>query len=389
LAEAKGQARYSAPFFLAMLTNFFFFASIHLLMWTLPLYVSVSLKSATAVGLVIGLMALTAVLLRPWAGTWADRHGRKIVILLGALCFFTAPLFYAAGSSMLLTAAGRLVHGLGICFFTTGYGSLIPDMAPAGRRGEAIGLGSITMPLSLMIVPWLGSAIQQRFGFQTLFFAAAGTALVAASLAWFLPKGNNAGRTNAPVMGFREVLARPQLLSTLVAVLALALAYGALTTFLPLFAVERGLAQGSYFFVGYGIALVLTSTSVGRLSDRLGRARVIAPGMVGVALCLAAMTQVRGLVALLALAVVYGLFFGAAKISVDALCVDCVPMEGRGSAVSAEYAIYDLGIGLGSWGLGAVADAAGYDGMFFALAGAVLVGLAVFLILLRRAECAS
>ena len=61
----KGQARYTPTFFLAMLTSLLFFASIHLLTWTLPLYLSSAFSSATAIGLIIGVMALSAVLLRP------------------------------------------------------------------------------------------------------------------------------------------------------------------------------------------------------------------------------------------------------------------------------------------------------------------------------------
>lgn len=380
----KGQARYTPTFFLAMLTSLLFFASFHLLTWTLPLYLSSAFSSATAIGFIIGVMALSAVLLRPWAGEWADRYGRKFVILIGAACFAAAPLFYMAGGSVLALVLGRLIHGAGICLFTTGYGSLIADLAAPGKRGEAIGLASISMPISLMIMPRLGSLVQERYGFPLLFGVSVALALAALGVALMLPKGNYRQAASAPSIPFRAVMRVPRLWAGLIAVVALAVVYGALSSFMPLFAEERGIPQGSYFFLGYGLALVLVSAFVGGLSDRWGRAKVIAPGMLGVAATLAALSQVSHLTPYLLLAFAFGLSAGAAKVSLDAFFVDSVPLEGRGSVVSLEYAVYDLGIGLGGWGLGAVADATGYSGMFIVMAAVVLTGLVVFVPLHRR-----
>ncbi len=389
MTEDRQPTRYSLHFFLAMLVNLLFFASMHLLLWALPIYLSFSLPSATAVGLVIGLMALTAVLFRPLAGEWADRYGRKPLLLLGAICFAVAPLLYAFASSLPLLIVGRLLQGVGICFFTTGYGSLIPDLAMPGRRGEAIGLASIAMPLSLMVAPRVGTMVQGHYGYQTLFFAASATALVSLCRGLSSPVGGSAARARTPPISFREVLSRARLRAALAAVFVLALTYGSLFTFLPLYAVERGIGQGSYFFVVYGASLVLANTLVGRLSDKWGRVRIVAPAMVGLAGCLWLLTQVRTLQALLPLALLYGLCFGASKIGLDAFTVDSVPLAGRGSAVSVEYAVYDIGIGMGAWGLGAVADALGYGGMYAVMGACVLVGLIAFGALLRRADRAA
>ncbi len=367
-----------------MLVNFLFFASMHLLMWTLPIYVSLRFPSATAVGLIMGLMAGSSVFLRPWAGTWTDRYGRRAVIVAGAAGAALAPLFYLAGRSLGPLALGRLVHGAAICLFTGGYGALIPDMTDPARRGEAIGLASITMPLSLMVMPRVGAAFQERYGFPPLFVLSCSVAVVALLVGLGLPRGNYRGRSEGSAISFRSLAGMRRLWAALAAVAALALSYGALLSFLPLFTQERGIVNGSYFFLGYGLAQVAASYSVGGLSDRLGRARVILPGMLGTAGVMAMLSRVSSLTPLLILAFAMGLLFGAAKISLDAFCVDSVPMEGRGTVVSLEYAVFDAGIGLGSLGLGAVADAVGYGNMFVAMSGIVLAGLVAFMLLYRR-----
>ena len=386
---AERGARYTPAFFLTMLTGFLFFVSLHLLQWTLPLYLSASFSGATEIGLIIGLMAVSAVLLRPWAGEWADRYGRRLVILLGAGCFAVSPLLYLIDGSLPALVAGRLLHGVGICLFTTGYGSLIPDLAAQGSRGEAIGLASISMPISLMIFPRLGSLLQERFGFPLVFAAASVTAVAALGLGMALPKGHFSRSTGVPSIPFRDVVKIPRLWAALAPVAVLAACYGAIMSFMPLFAQDRGIPQGSYFFLGYGLALVLVSTHVGRLSDRWGRARVIVPGMLGVLISLALLPLVDRLTPYLLLAFAYGLFSGAAKIGIDAFCVDSVPLEGRGAAISLEFGVYDLGIGLGGWGLGAVLDAAGYGGMFAVMAFLLVIGLSAFVLLVRRNGSAS
>lgn len=384
MAETNLPERYSRSFFLAMLAQFVFFASNHLLMWTFPIYVSLRFPSATQVGFIIGLMAVSVVLLRPWAGAWADRYGRKALLIAGAAATGAGSLCYLAGQSLVWLALGRLMQGAGICLFTTGYGALIPDMAAPARRGEAIGLASITMPLSLMVMPRVGAAVQDHYGFPPLFIASCGLAMVAVLVSLGLPRGNYSGRSGVRRVSFRSVLGMRRLWAALAAVVALALSFGALSAFLPLFAEERGIVGGSYFFLGYGVAQVLANYSVGGLSDRYGRPRIIVPGMLGVAVAMALVSQVSSLAPLLVLAVAIGLLFGAAKISLDAFCVDSVPAEGRGAVVSLEFGVFDAGIGLGSLGLGAVADAVGYGNMFIAMAGLVLAGLLAFVFLHRR-----
>lgn len=384
MAQLNPPDRYSRSFFFAMLANLVFFASNHLLMWTFPIYVSLRFPSATEVGFIIGLMAASAVLLRPWAGAWADRYGRKALLIAGAAATGAGSLCYLAGQSLFWLALGRLAQGAGICLFTTGYGALIPDMAAPARRGEAIGLASITMPLSLMIMPRVGAAVQEHYGFPSLFTVSCGVAVAAMAVSLGLPRGNYSGRSGAEAVSFRSVMGMRRLWAALAAVAALALSFGALSAFLPLFAEERRILRGSYYFLGYGLAQVLANYSVGGLSDRYGRPRVIAPAMLGLAVAIALVSQVSSLAPLLILAVAVGLLFGAAKISLDAFCVDSVPAQGRGAVVSLEYAVFDAGVGLGSLGLGAVADAVGYSNMFIAMAGLILAGLLAFVFLHRR-----
>jgi hypothetical protein len=89
--------------------------------------------------------------------------------------------------------------------------------------------------------------------------------------------------------------------------------------------------------------------------------------------------------ALLALARLFGVGFGAARAGLEACVQGGVGPALRGSAAAAQYAAYDLLVGFGSWGLGALAGATDYRVMYATAGGITLLGLVgVGLVIGRR-----
>jgi MFS family permease len=376
---------YRPIFFVVIVAGLFCFVSMNLLSWSFPLHVQQLVVAPAAIGLVMGSMGVTAVLLRPFAGHWGDRRGRRMLLLLGALGFALAPVLYAWSTSTVMLVIGRLVQGAGISLFTTGYGALVADLAPEGRRGQAIGFSSLGSPFSLIVGPRLGVAIQAAAGLPALFYASAGVALVGLVLLLAAPTRSLHGSLSDVVdYRFSDALRSSKLSAMMVAILALSLAYGAAVTYMPLFATEQGVANGDLFFVAFGAALMIVAASAGQVSDRVGRTRVIVPGMLGLAACLVLLGSARSLPAMLVVALVWGVCSGAAKTSLDAYTIDCAPVSGRGSAVGLEYLIFDLGAGLGVIPLGALAGAVGYGAMYAVVGGICLVGMVAYVVISRK-----
>ncbi len=164
----------------------------------------------------------------------------------------------------------------------------------------------------------------------------------------------------------------------------LAVSYGSILTFLPLFAIQQGIDNPGLFFTAYGLTLIAAQVLAGRVSDRVGRFRVIVPAMVLLALAFPVLALVQSLPLLLGVAVLYGLGFGSARATLNALMVDAVPAEIRGMAMSIAYGSFDLGIGLGSYLLGWVAQIWGYQVMYGSVGVICLLGVAVFAFLAKR-----
>jgi MFS family permease len=376
---------YPPSFFLAWVANFLFFASMHLLLTPLPLYIEEVGGHPSQIGLVMGAFALTAILSRPLAGRLADTWGRRGTLLLGAAIFALSPLLYIFSRSVPSLLLSRLFHGLGISCFTTAYIVLVADLVSLSRRGEAMGVAGISTSVSMMIAPALGAGLLDLLDFRLLFLGASLTAALSSLFVLFVrePRVEDAdqgeGRSDLITVLHQRGVWVPSLVSGLAAI-----TYGSLITFLPLFATERAIGNAGLFFTAYAVSTIALGWPVGRLSDLVGRHNVALPALVALAPIFWLLTRVQGLGGLMGVGLLYGVGFGSVRLAMNALVIDEAPLEVRGAAASVLFGSLDLGVGVGSSILGLVADVAGYGGMYGVVAGICLIGAALFAALMRR-----
>ena len=388
-AESRGWnlAGYSVSFFLAMLNSFLLVASMHLLRVPLPLYVERIGGGLSQVGLVMATLAMSSILARPYMGRLVDRLGGKPSLLLGSLIFAIGPLLYIVSRSVPALLVARFLHGFGISATSTAYITIIAALAPPGRRGEAIGLSAAAIPVSLMIAPIIGASLLESQGFVPLFVLSASVAALSLLTAFFIAEPQSTDRNdNSDEEGegsFFPVLCLRSVWVPSVAMGVMAVAYSSLLTFLPLFAIQRGIDNPGLFFTAYGLTLIAAQVLAGRVSDWVGRVRVIVPAMVLLALAFPVLASVRSFPSLLGVAVLCALGFGGAQVNLNALMVDRVPASIRGMAMSIAYGIGDLGIGLGAYLLGWVAQILGYPVMYGSVGVVCLLGVAVFVLLAK------
>lgn len=379
LQRAVPSNRYPPSFYLAIVANLFFFSSFQWTFATLPGYVQYLGGDATHIGLAYGLFTLSAVAARPVIGSLIDHWGRKPMLLIGTALFVVSPLLYVLASSLWPFLAVRILHGVGIAAFTTAYTALVADLAPAGRRGEAVGLSGITSNLGMLFAPALGSYLQTNKGYAPHFAVAAGIA--ACSFVLLLPvrepQHEQLGKAESPSLW---TVARMR--AVWVAALGstgLAMAYGAVLSFLPPFAAERGLAAVGSYFTAFALAMIITQAPAGWLSDRIGRRAVAVPGMAVAALAMAGLASAHTSIALLAAGAALGVSWGLLRAGLDTAVVDAVAPEARGTALAFLYTWFDIGVGAGSFGLGVVAQAQGYAAAFYVAAIWSVLALAGYL----------
>jgi MFS family permease len=369
---------------LLLASNLFFFSGFQWTFATLPAYVQEIGGDAAAIGLAFGLFSLSAVAARPVVGWFVDRWGRKPVLLLGTAIFCLSPALYAVLDTLWAFQVIRVFHGVGIAAFTTAYTTLVGDLAPPARRGEAIGLSGVTNNLGMLLTPALGAYVVAAWGFAAHFWVSA--AITAVSFVLLLPiiepKRESSVQTESPNL-WTVARLRPVWVASF-GITGLAVAYGAVLSFLALFAGEYNLTAAGGYFTAFAVAMMLAQASAGWLSDRVGRRAVAVPGMATVVLAMVGLANVRSDVSLLAAGAAFGLAWGLARAGLDTAVVDTVSAEARGTAVSFLYAMFDIGVAVGSFGLGLLAQAQGYAATFYAAAIWAIVALIGYLVWGRR-----
>jgi len=376
----------SFAFVLALLANILFWLSFQALYPALPLYIESLGGTPTDNGLTTFAAAGIAVLSRLFIGTLADRLGRKPVMIAGGLVATMTPVLYGASHAMSGLIAARALSGIGIAAFTTGFQTLLADLTSPERRGEAFGWGGNSTALASLVGPLAGDWVTSHRGFPTVFGLAAisGGSCALASLLVREPH-REAKRTvgTLPLQGLQETLALRNVRAGVLAVSPMGMATGAMVTFWPLVAQQNRLGTVGAFYSVYALGQLTVQILAGHLSDRIGRARVMLPGMLLTGLAFALIPQARSDLVSLLVAFGCGAGLGIARTAIDAQVLDGVPVHLRGTAVAVEFTMNDLWIGLGSALLGPLAGAAGF-GAAYGIAGAACIVVAAAWVVLKR-----
>jgi MFS family permease len=366
------------PFVLLFVATFLFYMSFQMLLPVLPLYATAVGAHESQIGFVVGAFAFAAMLLRPVAGELTDRLGRYPLVLAGSTIFAAAAIAYPTlGHSVPSLLVLRLFHGIGMGLGPTAGTVMIADLAPPARRGEALGLYGMAGNASLVIGPFIGGAVLERSGFGSAFAVSAAVALASVLVASRLPETRGetpAGPRPAPSLAGRLAgLFSVGALYPAFLVFTLAFPFGALFTFLPLFALQHGLGNPGLFFTAFALTALLVRGQAGRLTDRLGRRAVMAPSLALAAIALLLLAGADSMAWLVTSAVLFGVGFGAAQPAILAMAADRVPPTERGRAVGTVYTALELGISSGAVLFGLWAARWGYRSMW--LAAAVSAGI--------------
>jgi MFS family permease len=380
VARDSGTARvpdrlFTTAFILVVSANFANSLGAQMASAILPVYVVSLGRTEFHAGLVTGMLAFTALLLRPFVGWLVDAWRRRPMVLIGTGCYTVANLMYAVFGSLPLLLASRVIHGFGLSNYSTASGAFLADIAPPRRRAEAMGFYSVAMDVGLLGGPALAFFLVQYTGLQNIFFLTAALACVAFLIS--VPvREHRAPRVGpAPPWQLKTgIVARPAVAAAWMA-FCLGMGVGPITAFIAIFARARGIDNPGLYFTIQAVALMLSRTFSGRLSDRRGRVFVIVPGLISIAVGLLMLPFTHNLLELMLSSAFIGIGFGSCQPATMALAVDQVSPDQRGMAVSTYFIGFDAGISTGSFAIGAVAAAFGFNIAWIVAAGCVLLGL--------------
>ena len=365
------------PFLILALADLAYFTAVGVAVLALPLYVTGPLGGDKAgAGLAFGAFAVSALLLRPYAGRLCDTVGRRPLLVGGALVAATALGLTATADSLWAVVALRLLAGVAEAAFFVASFAALADLAPPERMGEALSYNSLGLYLGLALGPPLGELMVERRGFATAWVGAALLALLAAALV----NGVGETRTAMPVesgdrTGRNRLIHRPAIAPSL-GFLASLLPIGGVLSLAALHANDVGLADPSLPLLLYGATVVVGRVAFAKVPDRLPPLALGAVALTAIAsglLVMAGWPTPAGLLAGTVLAGAGITFTTPAFFA--AIFATARPAE-RGAASGTASLCMDVGLGFGPIGLGLVAQSAGIPVALAAGAGFAAIGAA-------------
>jgi MFS family permease len=362
-----------------------FWSSLASLLPTLPLYIEYIGGTKQQIGLVMGCFAIGLLLFRPWLGQLADGRSRKLVLLIGLGAAAIAPLGYMVVKSIPLLIVLRAFHGISIAAFSTGYSALVADIAPAKQRGEVIGYMSLVIAIGMALGPALGGYLQEWAGYNPTFLLSAGLAIagLVCTSQIINPPISTTGAETTKDNGTKNqwrLLISPRLRIPAIILLLIGLAFGTLSTFVPLFIKSVGVdLNAGLFYTATAIASFAVRIIVGRASDRYGRGLLITISLIFYTLAMLFLWIATSANMFLLAGVVEGTGAGMLLPTVAAMLVDRAMPQERGRIFGVGMVGFDVGIAIAGPFLGLLAEQVGYRNMFGFAAGLTCLALLIFL----------
>jgi MFS family permease len=372
--SAASPDRLVTPAFVALaLSDLSYFTASGVLLATTPLFVVGPLDGNEAgVGVAMGSFSVTTLLLRPLAGRWADRRGRRPLLIGGAVAFSVAILGHYVVTGLLGLIALRLLLGAAEAgYFVAGFAALA-DLAPPGRAGEALSLNSLALYVGIAIGPLLGQGLLAGGGYALAWAGAAALSALAALLAARVPETKPVEDPAFPA----APLLHPVAMRSGFAVCCGVGAMSAFLAFAVLQARAVGLEAYSSVLVVFGATVVGCRLAFARLPDRMPPLPLAAGALAATAVGLLLIAAAPSPAGLAAGTVITGVGAALFTPAVFALVFAQVPAAQRGSAAATMSLFLDLGLGGGPVLLGLLAAGTSLTGGFLLLSGVPLVGAA-------------
>ncbi|WP_248062008.1 MFS transporter [Paenibacillus silvae] len=175
------------PMFILMLNLFIALLGQGMLIPILPEYLKLFHAGGTVAGFLVAAFGAAQFLFSPIGGQWADRFGRKKLIMAGMFLVVVSDLIFAVSTSLPLLYIARFIGGISLGLMVPANLAYVADITTPETRAKGMGYFGASMNLGMVLGPGLGGFIAEM-GVRMPYFVASGLGLVAALLTLLLPE---------------------------------------------------------------------------------------------------------------------------------------------------------------------------------------------------------
>ena len=370
-------------FILCFSAQFTFTFVFHILIPTLPIYLSRVGSTEVEIGVLIGSLSVSSLILRPFVGRALVKIPERHFMIAGTLIFALASVAYLFASPFWPFLMVRIFQGIGLAFFYTAAGTFIAHISPEAHRGQSLGYFYLAFNISFALAPSFGMFLINAFSFNLLFLLCLGISLSSLFLTTRLKK-RQMEPVEDPSKQDDPFLSLETIPSAIMAFLA-HIIWGALTTFFPLYAIQNGMANPGFFFAAYAIVLILGRALGAKILDLYSREKIILPCLTTYIISMIILAFSKTLPMFILVAVIWGSGNAFLMPTLVAHALDR-SVSSPGTVMGTFTAISDLGVALGPVIMGIMLRWTSYSTMFLCLALVGVTNLNYFYFFVRKGK---
>lgn len=360
----------------ALLAIFGVFLGYQTLLVIVPLKLADEGVSDTMVGVGTAIFMVAAVATQLQTPALLERYRIRSLLLASLLLLGLPSLLQPIMESAAFTVLLNIPRGIGIGIGSVVGATSVSILAPAARRGEALGLFGLTTTVPSIIGP-VGALALLEFTSFTAVFIVLGLATLLAFAATIPLKS-----LSAPSRGRRvqviEVSVRPSMLLPFLTFAIVTAIYGAILTFGPLYLIDSGQTSPPIFLFVVGATFALSRFYGGKIIDRAGPSRLLFAGLVCNVLALFILGSGLFPHAPLIAGIIFGSSLGVVATSIHFRLLARAGDDEGGVANMLFNVAFNAGMGVGGVLFGGIATATGYQTMFVLAAAWVSLSLMLF-----------
>lgn len=162
-----------------------------LVQYAITWYITMETQSGTMMTISIICGFLPTFFLSPFAGVWADRYNRKILIILSdsmiaASTLILALLFLMGYDSVWLLFAASAIRALGSAVQIPAIGAFLPQLIPGDKLTRVNAVNSTIQSMVALVTPMLSGVLLTVASIEIIFFIDVITAAIAVFILVFL-----------------------------------------------------------------------------------------------------------------------------------------------------------------------------------------------------------
>lgn len=347
-------------------------ACLSLQMSALPYVAEHATGRTVAAGLTTGVMMLVTVLIELITPGLMSRLGYRRILEIGVILLGFPSLLVVAFPNLPVILFVAACRGAGLAVTVVAGTALTVRLFPVHRRAEGLGLYGLVISIPTVALLPLGLWITQRSGFEPLAVFTAVAACIGLVLGRALPTMHPGARPTHSIMA--EIRTRSILQPAVVFAIS-TLALGILITYLALAVPDSMQGIAAVALLVQAVCTSITRWASGRLGDRIGSHRILAPSILLTAVGMLGVVATDNTPLLLIGMAIFGFGLGGAQNSSLAVMFDRAAPS-REAQVSVLWNLaFDAGMGIGAVGFGLLSGMVGYPSGFAIIAALLFAAI--------------